>query len=52
MWILKGAKWFHFTGITPALGGELPAICLDALKVCKANKVCKVNKVFVMIIGH
>ena len=44
--ILKGAKWFHFTGITPALGGELLAICLDALKVCKANKItvsCDLN---------
>ena len=44
--ILKGAKWFHFTGITPALGGELPAICLDALKVCKVNKItvsCDLN---------
>lgn len=44
--ILKGAKWFHFTGITPALGGELPAICLDALKVSKANKItvsCDLN---------
>ncbi len=44
--ILKGAKWFHFTGITPALGGELPAICLDALKVCKARKItvsCDLN---------
>lgn len=44
--ILKGAKWFHFTGITPALGGELPAICLDVLKVCKANKItvsCDLN---------
>ena len=44
--ILKDAKWFHFTGITPALGGELPAICLDALKVCKANKItvsCDLN---------
>ncbi|MGI6336355.1 MAG: PfkB family carbohydrate kinase [Eubacteriales bacterium] len=28
--ILDGADWFHFTGITPALGGELPEICLDA----------------------
>ncbi len=28
--ILKGAGWFHFTGITPALGGECPAICLKA----------------------
>ena len=34
--ILKGATWFHFTGITPALGGELPAICQDALKACRA----------------
>ena len=44
--ILKGAKWFHFTGITPALGGELPAICLDALKVCKQKKItvsCDLN---------
>ncbi|MBQ6136300.1 MAG: sugar kinase [Kiritimatiellae bacterium] len=44
--ILKGAKWFHFTGITPALGGELPAICLDALKACKQKKItvsCDLN---------
>jgi len=33
--ILKGADWFHFTGITPALGGQLPEICLDALKACR-----------------
>ena len=44
--ILKGVKWFHFTGITPALGGELPEICLDALKFCKAKKIavsCDLN---------
>ena len=44
--ILKDAKWFHFTGITPALGGELPAICLDALKTCKTKKIavsCDLN---------
>ena len=44
--ILKGVKWFHFTGITPALGGECPAICLDALKYCKAHKItvsCDLN---------
>ena len=44
--ILKGAKWFHFTGITPALGGELPAICLDALEACRAKGVtvsCDLN---------
>ena len=44
--IFKGASWFHFTGITPALGGECPAICLDALKYCKAHKItvsCDLN---------
>ncbi len=44
--ILDGADWFHFTGITPALGGELPEICLDALKVCKAKNIfvsCDLN---------
>ena len=44
--ILRGAKWFHFTGITPALGGECPAICLDALKYCKAHRItvsCDLN---------
>lgn len=30
--IFEDATWFHFTGITPALGGENPAICLDACK--------------------
>lgn len=30
--LLAGADWFHFTGITPALGGEMPAVCLDAVK--------------------
>lgn len=33
--ILKGADWFHFTGITPALGGQLPEITMDALKAAK-----------------
>ncbi len=44
--ILSGADWFHFTGITPALGGELPAICLDALKAAKAKGItvsCDLN---------
>jgi len=44
--ILKGAKWFHFTGITPALGGDLPAICLDAVKYCRAHRItvsCDLN---------
>lgn len=30
--IFEGAEWFHFTGITPALGGKLPEICLAACK--------------------
>lgn len=33
--LLKGASHFHFTGITPALGGELPAIVADACRVAK-----------------
>lgn len=33
--IFKGAEWFHFTGITPALGDNLAAICLDACKAAK-----------------
>ena len=44
--ILKGAKWFHFTGITPALGGDMPAACLDALKFCRAHRItvsCDLN---------
>ena len=44
--IFNGAKWFHFTGITPALGGELPQICLDALEYCRANNItvsCDLN---------
>ncbi len=34
--IFDGADWFHFTGITPALGGNLPQICLEACKAAKA----------------
>lgn len=33
--IFEGADWFHWTGITPALGGELPEICLEACKAAK-----------------
>lgn len=40
--ILDGADWFHFTGITPALGDNVAEIVLDALKVCK-NKGIKVS---------
>ncbi|MCM1234612.1 MAG: sugar kinase [Ruminococcus flavefaciens] len=44
--IFKGADWFHFTGITPALGGSLPEICLDACKTAKEMGVsvsCDLN---------
>lgn len=33
--ILSGADWFHWTGITPALGGELQEICLEACRTAK-----------------
>ena len=33
--IFKGADWFHFTGITPALGGDMPAACLEACRAAK-----------------
>lgn len=44
--IFEGADWFHWTGITPALGGELPEICLEACKAAKENGVkisCDLN---------
>ena len=44
--ILDGADWFHWTGITPALGGELPEITLDALKACREKGItvsCDLN---------
>lgn len=33
--IFKDARHFHFTGITPALGEELPEICMDACLAAK-----------------
>lgn len=44
--IFEGADWFHFTGITPALGGELPEICMDACKAAKEKNItvsCDLN---------
>ena len=44
--ILDGAEWFHFTGITPALGDNVADITLDALKVCRAKGIkvsCDLN---------
>lgn len=44
--IFGDADWFHWTGITPALGGELPEICLDACKAAKDRGItvsCDLN---------
>ncbi len=44
--IFEDADWFHWTGITPALGGNLPQICLEACKAAKAKGVtisCDLN---------
>ncbi len=44
--ILDGAEWFHFTGITPALGDNVAEICLDAVKACRAKGIkvsCDLN---------
>ena len=44
--IFEGAEWFHFTGITPALGGDLVEICKDACKAAKARGIkisCDLN---------
>ena len=44
--IFEGVDWFHFTGITPALGGELVQICKEACAAAKAKGVkisCDLN---------
>ncbi|NLV35848.1 MAG: sugar kinase [Clostridiaceae bacterium] len=44
--ILDGVQWFHFTGITPALGDNVATICLDACKAAKAKGItvsCDLN---------
>ena len=44
--IFDGVDWFHFTGITPALGGNLPDICQQAGKAAKAKGItvsCDLN---------
>ena len=37
--IFEGADWFHFTGITPALGGNMLEICLEACKAAKERGI-------------
>ena len=44
--IFDGAEWFHFTGITPALGSNVAEICMDACKAAKARNItvsCDLN---------
>ncbi|HCA28275.1 MAG TPA: 2-dehydro-3-deoxygluconokinase [Ruminococcaceae bacterium] len=44
--IFEGADWFHFTGITPALGENVAAICLEACKAAKTKNLtvsCDLN---------
>ena len=44
--IFQGVDWFHFTGITPALGKTAADICLDAVKAAKDKGItvsCDLN---------
>lgn len=44
--IFEGAEWFHFTGITPALGSNLVDICIEACKKAKEKGItisCDLN---------
>jgi len=44
--IFEGVDWFHFTGITPALGDNVVAICLEACKAAKEKGItisCDLN---------
>ncbi|MDD2417444.1 MAG: sugar kinase [Oscillospiraceae bacterium] len=44
--IFEGVGWFHFTGITPALGSNVANICLEACKAAKAKNItisCDLN---------
>lgn len=44
--IFEGADWFHFTGITPALGDNVADICFEAVKAAKERNIrvsCDLN---------
>ena len=44
--IFENVNWFHFTGITPALGKNVAEICLSALKEAKKRNItvsCDLN---------
>ena len=38
--IFKDSDWFHFSGITPALGGNLEKILETAVHIAKEKKIC------------
>lgn len=44
--IFKGADWFHWTGINPALSNEMAAICLEACQKAREKGIkvsCDLN---------
>lgn len=44
--IFEGVDWFHFTGITPALGDNVAAICMEACKAASEKGItisCDLN---------
>lgn len=44
--VFADARWFHWTGITPAISEGAAAVCLEAVKAAKANGVtvsCDLN---------
>ena len=44
--IFEGVEWFHFTGITPALGDNVAKICVEACKAAKERNItvsCDLN---------
>lgn len=44
--IFEGASWFHFTGITAAIGENMPEICEEACKAARAKGIvvsCDLN---------
>ena len=44
--IFKNADWFHFTGITPALGANVAEICLEAARAARKRGItvsCDLN---------
>ena len=44
--IFNGVTWFHFTGITPALGDNVAEICLEAVKAARQKGItvsCDLN---------